>query len=143
MKIHIASDLHQRFASLGVSLDRLVDAFEKWKSDPDGRQTLVFGRDIANTGSRYVRHVHMIPVNLVDDLAVWKNIYAKNKKFKSNRPQLSDRYLIYADGGRYGYLIIDMINDPGAHEIWTARFKRVRDEWEEIASDFVCLGKIP
>jgi hypothetical protein len=143
MKIHLSSDLHQRFASLGEDPDRLVHEFEKWKGDPDGRQTIIFGRDVANTGSRYVRHAHMIPMNDADNLALWKKIYAKNKKYNSYQPQLSDRYLIYANGGRYGYLMMDIINDPGAHRIWTARFKAVRDHWEEVATDFVCLGKLP
>ncbi|MDQ1922150.1 hypothetical protein [Massilia pseudoviolaceinigra] len=115
----------------------------EWKNDPAGRQTTVFGRDVANMGSRYARHAHMVPVNDADKLALWKKTWAKNRKHNSNQHQLSDRYLIYADGGRYGYLIIDIINDPGAHKVWTAKFTAVRDMWEEIASDFVCLGKIP
>lgn len=85
----------------------------------------------------------MIPMNNAGNLASWKKIYAKNKKYNSYQPQLSDRYLIYADGGRHGYLIIDLINDPGAHQIWNARFKGIREHWEEVASDFVCLGKLP
>lgn len=104
---------------------------------------MVFGRDVANIGSQYVRHAHMIPINDANNLALWKKIHAKNQKYNRHQHQLSDRYLIYANGGRYGYLIMDIINDPGAHQIWASRFKAVRDRWEEIASDFVCLGKLP
>lgn len=56
----------------------------------------------------------------------------------------SDRYLLYAYGGhREGYLLISVIDDPGAHELWAPQNKARRQALEEIAEAFCVFGTIP
>ena len=51
----------------------------------------------------------------------------------------SDRYVLYAYEPRHGYLIIDILDDPGAHDIWMARYTKL-PAYELAATDFCTYG---
>jgi len=55
----------------------------------------------------------------------------------------SDRYLFYTYGGaRLGWLLLDLIDDPGAHLVWTLEYRAYRhtlEAWAEAFSDFGVL----
>ncbi|PKV44442.1 hypothetical protein CLU92_1782 [Janthinobacterium sp. 61] len=138
----------------------------------NAKQTAVFGRNVLNNGSIYLRHVHMVPftpgpppviatvavpaasgpaVSVVTSpapspamlaLQKWRDVYNHNQQHSANQDQTSNRYLFYAMDKNHGFLLIAMIN-IGAHSIWDSKYAPVLSNWESIASDFVNLGTIP
>lgn len=52
--------------------------------------------------------------------------------------------LLYADGTpSFGYLLITLINDPGAHTLWEVQNRQLVQLLERIADDFYHHGKAP
>ena len=117
----------------------MVKAFSEWKSGhPDGQYW--FSRDVRGAdGNLY--HVHLIPENVPEAREEWDVLWFD----KPIRPWLrrSDRYLLYANGGRHGYLLIAILEDPGAHKLWTPALKLVRETFEIVAENFVYFGQVP
>jgi len=137
--------------------------FKYWKGTPNnGKQTTVFGRNVLNHNSKYLTHVHMVPLAPVaqpvvppvapatppapppppSPLQQWQTVYNNNQKHNANQDQTSNRYLFYTYDKRHGFLLIMMIND-NAHDIWNPKYQSVLQNWEEIAEDFVCFGTVP
>ena len=139
--IHISHALNE-ILTQQQRADLLAD-FKYWKGSARGHQTEVFGRDVLNNGSKYLRHVHMVPKSSDVKFQAWKQIYDHNQEHNGSRDQLSDRYLFYVFDNQYGFLLLHVINDPGGHTIWEPRYRSVLKNWEEIAEDFVNLGALP
>lgn len=95
----------------------LVKAFTWWKQDPSREfESPFFGKDSALIrpsvgGCTYMlRHCHVVPLHNAAEKRRW----AIEHKRRSRKT--SDRVLIYVEH-RDQYLLIDVIDDPGAHEI--------------------------
>lgn len=96
-----------------------------------------FGRDVK--GAFGLCHVHLVPNNQLAKRAerdkCWENGWDSRRT--------SDRYVLYAEGGIYGYLIIALFEDPGTHQLWTPARRADLRRFEEIADNFICLTQIP
>ena len=80
----------------------------------------------------------MVPANMQDDLAKW------DRNWCSYRKRTSDRYILYADGGMsYGFLLIALIEDPGAHELWNPDRRGEVNVLEAVAENFSNFGTLP
>jgi hypothetical protein len=138
MQVRLTQLLEQTLLSAGDSPQTLINLFTDWKSGPEDG-SYHFGKDAFNRDSRLLRHVHMIPVGVPGDLAKWDAAWGRESK------RTSDRFLFYADGGRpYGFLLIFIVNDPGAHGFLDDRAnKALLGKFEQIADDFVHFGTVP
>jgi hypothetical protein len=122
---------------------KLLADFKHWKGPAAGQQTAVFGRDVLNNGSKYLRHAHMVPQSTGPGLVAWTRVYDRNTRHGANQDQLSDRYLFYAFDKTHGFLLLYLIEDPGGHDVWTPKYAEVLSNWEELAEDFALLGILP
>jgi hypothetical protein len=132
-----SSQLTAAFIAQNISLNDFILDFDYWKALPGDQETDVFGRDGANRGSKYFRHVHIVPLHDAAALARWDDNFENGRRKKSNR------YLFYVDGGpAYGYLLLAIIDDPiaagdeGAHEIWKPHNADLLAELNALADDF-------
>lgn len=131
----MGSGLSAQILAGGLDPQVLLDDFSDWKDGPPDDH-YEFGQDVLGIGSRYLRHVHMAPLNDALAWRVWDNAWRRRGR------RTSDRYLFYADGGaREGFLLIAAIDDPGAHAIWQQLAVVV--QWEAIANDFCVFGIVP
>lgn len=135
--VRIASELAAEIQADGLDPQDLISDFQDWKAgQPD--DSYIFGWDVLGIGSTYLYHAHMVPLNVKADLVTWDNAWSLRGR------RTSDRYLFYADGGaREGFLLVAVIDDPGAHLIWQAAYKSMRDELEHIAEQFCVYGIVP
>jgi len=141
----VSSQLAASFAAKGLDIEEFVLDFDYWKSLPGvDRETNIFGRDGANRGSDFFRHVHIVPFNDLAALRQWNRNASKGRANKSNR------YLFYVDGGpAYGYLLLIVIDDSavpngsGGHQIWDSENADLMVELNRLADDFFYNGKVP
>jgi hypothetical protein len=110
LKAQLSPRLYRELLSFGASVPQVfIQRFLEWKSgDEDG--SYYFGKDALNRNSKWLRHVHMVPIASPDAIAQW------DKNWQRSRARKSDRYLFYSDGGSFGYLLLGVVNDPGAHQ---------------------------
>lgn len=135
--VKLTSDLTDQLLAENLDPIQLIIDFSDWKAGAEDDH-FVFGRDGLGRGSKLLNHVHMVPLFVPEDWDEWQRCW------ENSWPRKSDRYLFYADGGlAYGYLLIAIINDPGAHKVWSAPFKAYRIALEQIADDFFYFGKVP
>lgn len=140
MQVHVAAPLKAQLqaASAGAEAE-LVQKFTEWKSgDPDDHYW--FSKDVrGDDGNLY--HVHLVPNNVQADRKAWNVLWSQ----KPRRPWLrrSDRYLLYANGGRHGFLLIALLEDPGAHQLWERASQKDREDFEIVAENFVYFGQVP
>ena len=81
----------------------------------------------------------MVPLN--DELALlrWNTAWERGSGRRT-----SDRYVLYADGGtREGLLMIWIIDDPGAHDLWLPANKEYLSTLEDVAEQFCVFGRMP
>jgi len=137
----LSNQLLNRTSSAGVSdplePQLLIEVFREWKSgDEDG--SYFFSRDSRPINGKYLHHAHMIPANMQDELAKWDNNWRRHRK------RTSDRYILYADGGvSYGFLLIALIDDPGAHKLWNPERRGEVEILEKVAENFANFGLLP
>jgi hypothetical protein len=84
-----------------------------------------------------VWHVHLMPKLGTKNREEWQDAWEE----RGNRT--SGAYLVYTDGGSYGFLLIDVINDPKGHDVWDPEYKHTRELWQFIADAFNDQGLIP
>ena len=88
-------------------------------------------------GTKVLYHVHMVPRNVPGAQQQWDQDWRRYGR------RTSDRYLFYANSGSgRDYLLIDLVDDPGAHQVWDAAYAEYRKELEKTADDFVYFGKV-
>jgi hypothetical protein len=137
VKVAITDALCGELLALGIDPAELIEDFSSWKAGPEDEH-FTFGSDALGRGSKLLRHVHMVPLFVPEDYEEW----AFN--WENYRPRTSDRYLFYVDGGlAYGYLLIAVINDPGAHTVWLKQYAQYRKDLESIADEFFHFGTMP
>lgn len=135
VKAAVAPALREKLTSCGLDPEILQADFIDWKSgDEDG--SYFFARDGLNRDSKYLAHAHILPT-IQDALDKWNSAWSKHRK------RTSDRYLFYVDGGLlFGYLLLDIVDDPGAHHVWKSEPARVK-ALEQAAEQFFMSGRMP
>jgi len=107
--VHVSSALRQKLDIVPGAADALAAEFALWKSGGEDDH-YDFGKDGLGLRSKVLYHVHMVPIHVEGAQEAWNKAWARHGK------RTSDRYLFYAYGGpRLGWLLLDVIDDPGAH----------------------------
>ncbi len=140
LKAQLSPRLHRELLSFGITAPQVfIERFLEWK-DGGEDSSYFFGKDALNRSSKWLRHVHMVPIASPDTLEQWNNNW---QKYRARR---SDRYLFYSDGGSFGYLLLGIVNDPGAHQFLSEPNqddRLVLLAMEKQADAFFHFGKLP
>lgn len=146
MKVQITAYLRDELLRLGTDPQKFIEAFDEWKSrGPAGEYDhYYFGKDAEYlrpliAGKRVLRHVHLVPGDNSADLAEW------NRDWSRYRRRKSDTALVYADGGRHGYLLIAILWEPSGHEVAEMRTQESADlmnGFANVADQFQFNGSI-
>jgi hypothetical protein len=136
-QVRVASALRDKLAIIPGAVDALVEEFAAWKSSGEDDH-YDFGKDGLGLGTKVLFHVHMVPLNVPEDHERW------DKAWKRHGRRTSDRYLFHAFGGaRLGWLLLDIVDDPGAHKVWDPEHRAVRAQLEAWAEAFTATGRLP
>lgn len=135
LRVRLTRRLQSQLRACNLDPLQIAKDFADWKcGHPDDHY--LFGHDCLGIGSRHLRHVHMVPLNDEQALRRWNHAWERGRGRRT-----SDRYLLYADGSpREGFLLIAVIDDPGAHELWSASNAARRSSLEQVAEDFCVFG---
>jgi hypothetical protein len=137
IKVTLTNPLRQQLSAGGVDPDQLCSDFATWKTGGDD-DSYLFGKHSVATRGQHLCHVHLVPLNEPATLSRWNTAWRRRSK------RTSDRCLFYADGGRaYGFLLIAVIGDPGAHAVWQESRRAEVAFLEKIAADFYYTGRFP
>ena len=135
--VHVGSALREKLGIIPGAADALATEFAIWKSGHEDDH-YDFGKDGLGIRSKVLYHVHMVPKNVVEAEEAWDKAWERYGK------RTSDRYLFYAYGGpRLGWLLLDVIDDPGAHLAWEDEFREYRQQLETWAQAFTDFGTLP
>ena len=135
-KAAIAPPLLAKLTELNLSSAQLLEDFLEWKSSDEEDSSYFFAKDGLNRGSKHLAHAHILPT-VSADRAAWDFAYERFRK------RTSDRYLFYVDGGfSYGYLLLDIVADPGAHAVWDTHPNNMK-ALEAAAEAFFFHGSVP
>ncbi|MGK5009421.1 type II toxin-antitoxin system YafO family toxin [Janthinobacterium sp. MDB2-8] len=144
MGVQITEVLKKTMLAEGLNVDEFLSQFEHWKAG-DEYSSKWFGKDGAYArpnvdGKKYMlRHVHLVPIADIAQLAQW------NVKFKRKSRKTSDRALVYVSNGKGDYLLIFILEEPDAHEVAemkTSEHREVMSGFAEVAAEFLDTGKI-
>lgn len=133
-KVWIYEDLFGTLASRGLDPESLRKAFSDYKQGDESAHKL-FCHDVGSDPGCYLRHVHFIPTDS-DSQKDWLEMFKDRHKRKR---RTSDRYVLYASDASYGFLLIDILDDPGAHNLWKQRRTKLAG-YEKVASEFCTFG---
>lgn len=144
MEVKITTMLRDALDEEGGA-DILIEDFIDWKSG-DEYGSYVFGKDGAYAAptvdgeKNVLRHVHLVPITDRVKLRQW------NRAWRRRSRKVSDRALVYVDGGKGKYLLIYILDEPGAHDIAkmkTAKHKELMGAFAAIAEAFLYNGEVP
>ncbi|WP_171939402.1 type II toxin-antitoxin system YafO family toxin [Herbaspirillum rubrisubalbicans] len=139
-KVWILESLYKTLVSSAkIDPEVLRQEFSDYK-DGDEFEHPLFCHNVGADHNKYLRHVHFKPFT-PDKAKEWELMYESDYDYKR---RTSDCYVLYAEDKRNGYLIIDLLFDPGAHGIWKLRYTKLAKA-EEIAENFCVFGagKLP
>ncbi len=138
LKACISPWLQEAFSAENINAQHFIDRFVQWKHSGED-ESYFFGKDALNLHSCMVRHVHMVPISTPNALAAWDTNWQRRRK------RVSDRFLFYVDGGRHGYLLLYIVNDPGAHEFLSSKDsanQAVQRVIQVMADEFYHFGTV-
>jgi mRNA interferase YafO len=124
--------------------DLLCEEFLNWKNSGEYDHHY-FGKDSAYiappvNGEKYaLRHVHLVPVLDVKQIARWWRDFARRGR------KTSDRVLIYAKNSIGDYLLIYILTEPDAHKIATMQNqtdKELMESFAKVAGEFMFDGSV-
>lgn len=148
IRVRVHRTLQEKLAQPGSALSKelLAQRFREWiDAGGDDRCSKWFATTKIDPQTQ-VSHVHMAPVQPCTDTDNWFELWDLGDPAKTAKPKpyrrserTSDCYLMYAFGGdRHGYLLIDVLFDPGAHDLWsTDDGKELQDIYAEITHRFL------
>ena len=145
--VRVSKLLSQALSDPSVSVQEkdLVAEFTFWAERGfDDRCTDMFSYKKKDDLYR-VFHAHMRPVQVGSSQrewdALWEKSHERGKEFLASRRR-SDCYLMYTHSANRGYLLIDIIFDPGAHEkMWDdPDGLELREYYGECAENFLTNG---
>lgn len=149
IKVRVSKVLSQDLADPSVAINEadLIAEFTFWAERGfNDRCTDLFSYKKKDDLYR-VFHAHMRPVQVGNSQskwdALWDESYEKGREFLASRRR-SDCYLMYTHSASRGYLLIDIIFDPGAHEkMWDSPDGlELRKFYGECAENFLTNGII-
>lgn len=140
MPVFVSHQLEEAAKAAKIDLTKLVEQFAWWKADPDREfRSFWFGKDGAYQspdvdGRPYeLRHCHL-PPSSEPAKTRWAAVFKKLGR------KTSDRVLVYARRKNGDYLLIYVLDEPGAHEIAEMRTKdheRLMRALAEMAAVFL------
>lgn len=135
-KVYVLAQTYDDFENhaLTALIELIREEFSAYKSGGEFDHEW-FCHEVGPDPGKFLRHVHFIPTNPADE-AEWLTDFQDKHKY---RRRTSDRYVLYAHDARHGYLIIDILDDPGAHDLWMARHTKL-PKYELAATDFCTYG---
>lgn len=124
----------------------LVNHFHEWKQAGEQGENdfYLFGKDGAyiapkvNGESYVLRHVHLIPIADPMQLTKWRTNWQRGAR------RTSDRALVYVQDGKR-FLLIDILNEPFAHEIAqmkTEQHRLIMNNFAKIAESYIYHSEI-
>jgi len=140
MKVHVTSQLSAQLLAVSQHAESvLVRKFIEWKSGLEDGHYWFSQNKLGDDGLLF--HVHLIPKNEPAARREWDRFW----RGPPVRPwrRRSDRYLLYADGKRHGYLLIALLEDPGAHDLWLPLNRNLLQDFVVVADNFDFNGSVP
>lgn len=116
MVVKITSVLKRKLEERNHNSQKLIDSFKEWKMG-DEYDSYDFGKDSFYhtppvNGERYVlRHVHLVPMQDLAQLALW------DRDWKFRRRKTSNRVLVYVSDNHKNSLLITILDEPSAHDV--------------------------
>ena len=139
MTVHVAGPLKRELNALGPKAEStLVAKFTEWVAGDEFEHYWFCNRKLGD--DRYLYHVHLIPQNEKNKRATWDELWKKPRRHHERR---SDRYLLYAVNGRGDYLLIELLDDPGAHKLWEREYRGTLQDYITVAENYVMFGEVP
>jgi len=137
VRIRITQALSDQLIAECLDPNVLIHRFSEWKTG-DEYSSYFFGKDALGLKTSALRHVHMVPLHDAEQLTSWNRAWRR----KPPARKTSDRFLFYCDGGtQYGYLLIYIVGDPGAHDFLNnLETKKLLAAFEECADEFIHFG---
>jgi len=140
MKVHVTSQLQAQLMAVGPHAQSLlIQKFVEWKNGPEDGHYWFSQNKLGDDGRLF--HVHLIPSNESEARQQWDRLWRRPPVRPWRRR--SDRYLLYADGKRHGYLLIALLEDPDAHNLWLTANKKILQNFVVVADNFDFNGSIP
>jgi hypothetical protein len=137
--------LRHELLESGIDPEKFIEEFIDWKSrGPEGEDDhRYFGKDgeygqPTVNRKRVLRHVHLEPEYESPDFAAWDRAW----KRESGR-RTSDTALVYANGGRHGYLLLTILWEPTAHSVAsmaTIETRELMNNLAHVADQFIFDG---
>jgi mRNA interferase YafO len=138
--------LSDTLESQGIDKHALILTFGNWRAKwPQNEdKNKFFGKEggyrkpLVDGRPDVLRHVHITPLGDLDERD-WM------RRFLLRRKRTSDRHLVFVDGKSYGYLLIDILEEPYAHEVAemnTPEDERVMKNFAKIAEEFLTDGTV-
>lgn len=137
MRVRITQALKDQLVAASLDPNILIARFSDWKAG-DEYSSYFFGKDALGLNTSVLRHVHTIPLHDAEQLASWNRAWRRRPPARKT----SDRYLFYCDGGaQYGYLLIYIVGDPGAHDFLSSpESRQLLSVFEQCADQFIHFG---
>ncbi|MCP2518652.1 type II toxin-antitoxin system YafO family toxin [Achromobacter mucicolens] len=145
-KVQITAILSDKLKQDNKDVNVLIEQFASWKElGPAGEYTSShFGKDSFYSepkvdGQMVLRHVHLRPVQDLEKQRTWD----RQHRFQGKKS--SDVALLYAADSTHGYLLIDILREPDAHEVArmaTAQHKDYMEKMAQVADAFNFCGEI-
>lgn len=140
MAIYVAPLFAESAKKAGLDPAKVVEQFAWWKHSEDRLDSSFwFGRDSAYVdpevgGKKYrLRHAHLPP----------GDVRAKDRwttLFRRGREKTSDRALVYAQASNGDYVLLQVLDEPGAHKIarmLSAADKKLMQDLAAQAAKFI------
>lgn len=134
-KVQITSQLALKLGNGPLSATLLITRFSEWKRG-DEYASYWFGQTKTENG---LTHSHMAPFSPGQDMETWNLFWDKRQPHRRR----SDCYVLYAFDPIHGYLLIDVLFDPGAHALWKPAAKQQLNDYESVADNFIFAGIVP
>lgn len=144
MKVRMTADLRWRLQKIGHDPDLYIQEFSSWQSLGGGEDDhFWFGKDGAydqprgSLNERVLRHVHLTPEEGSPESEKWDRAWERHSR------RTSDTVLVYADGGRHGFLLIAINWAPEGHsiaEMKTMETRHLMEGFAAIAERFIFSG---
>ena len=135
--VRVTSQLQHKLSATSLAPSLLIERFSFWKENGQD-SSYWFGRDQTDPATQ-LSHAHMAPVTPGADKDGWDEAWSKRQHGKRK----SDGYVLYTHHSRYGYLLIDVLFDPGAHDLWIPSHKQQLIGYETVADNFQFNGSTP
>ena len=137
----ITSQLQLKLAQPGLNFPLnehdLIFEFTHWRQYGPVSSTW-FGRTIGSEPPDKLMHTHFAPYDHAK-LQTWLFYHGK----KSYHNMGSTGYVMWANDPAHGDLLIDVIIEPDAHDLWTKAEKATLEGYLTVADNFCFNGTVP